>query len=164
MSSESIPAVKRSYTRLYVLGFVLVILGVVGGTVWYCFPAGHSKMVELALDLHSGVIFTFQNNNWISCTFRNFEGHIWAFGETIATFGPQDVLLAADSKTTFTMPVQLSGPSQKVAKHCLTNSTFPVIIITPPVMIHPWDSAAFHKTRWVVHNYDLPCPAGNRLP
>lgn len=158
------PTTKRSNTKLYVLGFVLAILGTVGGTVWYCYPTGQSKIVESSLDMHSGVTFAIQNDNWISCTCRNFEGKVWAFGETIATFGPQDILLAADSRTTFTMPVQPSGLSQKVAEHCMTSSTFPVMIITPFVRIHPWDQAVFHKPRCGVHHHHLPCPAASRLP
>ena len=161
MSTEGSTTAKRSNTRFYVLA-VLAILGAAGTAVYYCFPRSTPEMVESSLDMHSGVTFTIRNANWIACTLRNFRGEIRAFGEEIVTFGSQDIVLAADSRTTFTMPVKVSSASQAVAKHCTTHSTFPVSVSAGPSRIDPWNLASLNKPLWAYHDRDMPCPTASK--
>lgn len=151
---------KRSHTGFYVLGCILAILGAVGGAVWYYFPSV-PELVSSSLDPHAGATLTLLSHNKLSFVINDITSNIEAFGEVVATLSAQDVLLAADSRTTFTMPVQDFNPTIAIARHCKVNSSFPATITTR-VKVSLWDLFK-HKGTLPQEHITFPCPTPGQV-
>lgn len=151
---------KRSYTGFYVLACILAILGAVGGAVWYYFPSV-PELASSSLDPYTGATLTLVSHNKLSFVINDITSNIEAFGEVVATLSAQDVLLPAESRTTFTMPVEDFNPTLAIARHCKANSSFPATITTR-VKVSLWDLFKY-KTTLPREHFTFSCPTPSEV-